>query len=168
MLSGLRQGAPFYVLYKNELKVAVGEVVSVSNPVPQFNAGILAQPKTTVDVRVRIGADTVDFQKLPSDQSIADFGGNGIVVSESRDAIMNEIDAYRKMSERALSETDRHRKIVAACGDMMAELNPQIRKEAEQATEIQNLKQAVSGMRSDMADMKSLITKMFNRKNKEE
>ena len=50
MLSGLRQGAPIYVLYKNELKTAIGEVVAVSNPVPQYgttyNAGILAQPKT--------------------------------------------------------------------------------------------------------------------------
>lgn len=172
MLSGLRQGAPIYVLYKNELKTAIGEVVAVSNPVPQYgttyNAGILAQPKTVVDVRVRIGSETVDFQKLPADQSIADFGPNGIVISETRDGILAEIDAYQKRSETALAETPRHEQIIAACKSMRSELDPAIRKEAEQTAEIANLKKGMADMRDDLADIKALLSKSLNRKLKEE
>lgn len=172
MLSGLRQGAPIYVLYKNDLKVAVGEVVSVSNPVPQFgttySAGMLTQPKSTVDVRARIGTETVDFQKLPAEQTIADFGTNGVVISESKDAILNEIDAYKKVSERALADVDRHRKTVAACDAMLADLNPQIKREAEQSAEIESLKQGMANLRDDLTDIKALLSKALNRKNKED
>ena len=172
MLSGLRQGTPIYVLYKNELKVAVGEVVSVSNPVPQFGttytAGVLAPPKMTVDVKVRIDGETVDFQKLPADQTIADFGPNGVVVSESKDAILNEIDGFKKLSERALADIPKHQQIVKGCEQMLCDLNPQIRKDNEQAQEILNLKQGMSELRDDLADIKALLSKSINRKTKDE
>lgn len=171
MLSGLRQGAPIYVLYKNELKTAIGEVVAVSNPVPQYgttyNAGILAQPKTVVDVRVRIGSETVDFQKLPADQSIADFGPNGIVISETRDGILAEIDAYQKRSETALAETPRHEQIIAACKSMRSELDPAIRKEAEQAAEIATLKEQLSGMSEQIAALTGMLSKSLGKKKEE-
>ena len=172
MLSALRQGTPIYVLYKNELRVAVGEVVSVSTPVPQFGttytAGILAQPKMTVDIKVRFGSDTVDFQKLPSDQTIADFGPNGIVISESRDAILNEIDGFKKLSERALADRPRHEQIVEACSRMQAELNPAIKREAEQADEIARLKKGMAELTDSMEDIKGMLAKALKSKAKED
>jgi hypothetical protein len=54
MFSGLRQNGLFYILEKGEdLKLRIGQVVSVSNPQPKYNqfgaGGFAAQPEMTVD-----------------------------------------------------------------------------------------------------------------------
>ena len=165
MLSGLRAGTPLYVLYKNEPRMAIGEVLSVSNPIPQFGstyqAGVLMPPKTTVDIKVRLNGEEVTFQKLPSDQSAADFGGSGVVVSESREAILNEIEGFKKLSEKALQDVDRHKHIIVECNKMLGDLNPQVKREAEQAREI-------AGMKGDIASIKDMLAKVLNYKNKED
>lgn len=173
MFQGLRASSPFYILYKNEPRVAIGEVISVSNPVPQFGAtayqnGLMTTPKSFVDIKVRVGEEVLDLQKLPADSTIADFGGNGMVVSESREAIINEVDGFKKASERVLADVGRHRKIVSECDKMLSELSPQLKREAEQAEEIENLKQGMGNLRDDLADIKALLSKALNRSPKKE
>lgn len=154
MFQSLRKGTPLYILYKNEPKLAIAEVVSVSDPIPQFGTtyqnGLIAPPKSFVDIQASVGTETINLQNMPADVSIADFGNTGMVVSESRDQMMNEIDAFRTASARALGEVDRHKNIVAKCEEMIASLNPHIAKEVEQAKEIE-------GLKSDIAEIKSLL-----------
>lgn len=160
MFQGLRPAAPIYLLYKAEPRIVIGEVVSVSNPMPQFNStyqnGVLMPPKAYVDIKVRIADETVDLQKLPADASIADFG-NGMVVSESRDAIANEINGFKMSSQRALDEMERHKHVVSQCDMMLSELNPQLKKEAEQSAEIENLKQGMAELQGSLADLKGML-----------
>lgn len=168
MFQGLRGSAPLYILYKSVPKIVVGEVVSVSNPVPQFGnityqSGTLVPPKNVVDVKVMVDGEVMDFQKLPADASIADFGVNGIVVSESRDAIINEISGFKKVSEKALADVERHQTIVAECDKMLATLNPQLQREAEQAEEIENLKRGMADLRGDMSDIKGMLSQALGR-----
>ncbi len=163
MLSGLRVGTPLYVLYKNEPRVAIGEVLSVSNPAPVFGTtyqnGMIMPPKSTVDVKVKINGEDVTFQKLPSDQSVADFGNSGIVISESREAIITEIEGLRKLSEKSLQERTKHEHIIEECEKMMGELNPQAKREAAQAQEI-------ASMKGDISTIKGLLTQLLNQKEK--
>lgn len=168
MFQGLRVGSPIFLLSKSEPKIDIAEVVSVGNPTPQYNAasfqnGNFMPPTNTVDVKVRIGEQVIDLQKLPAEQSIADFGTAGMVVSENRDAIINEIDAFKKLSLRALEDVDRHKHVVKECDVMLASLNPHLKKEAEQAEEIANLKQGMADLRDDMTDIKGMLTKALNR-----
>lgn len=172
MFQGLRESSPFYILYKADPRLVVGEVVSVSNPVPQFGnipyqAGSILPPKSYVDVKVSVGSETMDFQKLPADAVIADFGANNVVVSESKDAILNEIMGFRKVSEKALSETEHHKHVVTECDKMLMDLNPQIRKEAEQAEEIDNLKKGLEDLRGCMVDLKGMLSQALGRNSKD-
>ena len=102
MFSNLRIGTPLYILHKQDPKLEIGEVTFVSQPAPQFGTTYtsgypMPAPKMLVDVKIKSpGGEVVDLQKLPADLSIADFG-NGMVVSESRDAIYNEIDAISEL-----------------------------------------------------------------------
>ena len=123
-------------------------------------------PKNVVDVKVSINGESVDFQKLPADASIADFGSNGIVVSESRDAIINEISGFKKASERVLADVERHQHIVAECDTMLTLLNPQLKREAEQAEEIENLKRGMSDLRGDMNDIKGMLAQALKHSSK--
>ena len=164
MFQGLRAAMPFYILYKTEPRVAIGEVVGCSNPTQSFNAFQPSFPARTIDVKVRVGSEEIDFKQLPAESVIADYGGSGIVVSDSREAIMNEVAALSKTSENALADMDRHRHIVSECAAMLQELSPQLKREAEQTAEIENLKR-------DLSDIKEMLSKALgggSKKTKEE
>lgn len=165
MFQSLRTGTPFYVLNKIEPKLMIGEVVSVGLPVPQFGAtfqnGIMAAPKNTVDVKVKLDGKDVDFQKLPAEVCIADFGDSGMVVSESKDAVLAEIESMRTISQRAIEELPKHEAIVAESGRMIAALNPSVAREAEQAREIESLK-------SELSDIKAMLSKALGHDSKED
>lgn len=158
MFQNLRGGMPFYILYKNEPKLSVGEVVSVGKPMQKFGTvyenGIMSLPKYELDVKVSIAGEVVELKQLPAEQSIADFGTSGMVVSDNKDAILNEIDAFESFSQRALNDVERHKRNIEECGRMKSVLNPQIAKEAEQAREIETLK-------NDMADIKAMLSKVL-------
>ena len=165
MLYGLRQGAPLYVLYKTSPKVETLEVVSVSNPVPQFptyTAGApVSQPMRIGDIQARRGDETVKCEKGPADVPIADFGPtSGIVLSESRDAILSEIASLKKASERALAEESKHRHIVTECEKMEKELNPALVKEAENTQRLDNLEQRLDGLTNGMASLDGTLSEI--------
>lgn len=167
-----------YVLYKEgEPHLEICEVVSRTEPVPQFgnttyNAGYQMPmgQKMTVDVKVKNGnGEVIDFQKLPADLVIADFGSNGIVISESREAMQAEIAAMQKASVSVLDSVEKHKRIVELCDSFMAELNPQVKQEAERSKELERLKSEVSDLRGDLIDIKGMIAKALNnRKSKED
>lgn len=152
---------PFYILYKNEPKVSVGEVISCSNPIQPFNVYQPTFPPKTVDVKVKVGEESIDFRQLPAESVIADYGGNGVVVSDNRDAIINEVAALSRMSEKALEDVGRHQHVVAECTSIMKDLNPQLRREAEQSEEIENLKR-------DLTDIKAMLSKALGHSSKKE
>lgn len=166
MFSNLRIGTPLYVLHKNEPQLEVGEVTFVSQPTPQFgttyNAGYpMPAPKMLVDVKIKSANGDVELQKLPAELSIADFG-NGMVISESREAICNEVDTMRKASIRVIESVEQHKGIVDKCDALLAELNPQIKQEVERTKEFDSLKQEVGGLKDNLLELKDMLSKLLN------
>ena len=162
MLSGLRQGAPIYVLNKNQFKVSVGQVVSVTpySPKPgeflqSFNMGY-PQPRF-VDIAAVVDGGNVNFSRINGDASVADQGNDGVFISETREAVLTEISAMRSASERALEQVDMHRKVVAECDRLSMELNPELRREQEQSREIASL-------RNDLNEMKNMLASLLGAK----
>lgn len=171
MFQSLREGTPLYVLHKNEPKVEQGEVISVTPPVPQFgqttfNAGIMAQQSMTVDVKIKSGEKTIELQKLPATMSIADYG-NGLVVSENSDAILNEISVLKNNSQRVIDSVEQHKEMVRKCDALLEELNPQIRKEAERSREMEAISNRVGGLESSMKRIEEMLSRSLEHKTKE-
>lgn len=165
MLYGLRQGAPLYVLYKGEPKLEILEVVSVSNPVPQFptyTAGIpSAQPSRIVDIQARRGSETVKFEKVPADVVIADFGPtSGIVLSESRDAILAENDALMKAGERAVEAHPHNVHVVEECKKIAMQLNPALAQEQQNLQRLNTMEQRLDGLTNGMTNLEGLLSEV--------
>ena len=163
MLSGLRNGTPVFVLYKNEPRLTTGKVVSVSNQYPQFNP---QQPLAigqgpVVEMTVEIDGKNETFPRIPLSSSIAEFPDKGIVLSETKDGITNEIRTIRAASETALSQIDAHRQLIESCDKLLLELNP------EQG-EIAALKSQVAEMSTQLAALAGMLSKSFDKKPKEE
>lgn len=165
MFSGLRQNSLFYILEKGEtLNLKVGQVVSVSNPQPKYNQyptmQPYTQPETTVDVKVKVGDDVMDFQKLPSNLSIANFGQSGMVVSESKEAMSAEVEAMLRNSNEILDSIPYHKKVITCCDDMLRQLNPQFAKEKEQEEKIGVLEQKMGGIENTLSQMMGMLSEV--------
>lgn len=172
MLSGLRPGSPVYVLYKNEPRFAVGKVTQVSNQYPpQFNLQHPLQQNNLsmmVDLSVEVDGKTEVCPRIPLSSSIAEFPDKGIILSETRDGLANEISAIRGASQTALEQVNAHKHIVETCDQLLLELNPQLKHEQEQAGKIARLEEQITGMSEQIANLTGLLSKSLNKKTKEE
>lgn len=168
MFSGLRANSIFYVLDKGqEPKLTIGQVVSVSNPVPKFPTyqpgQYNPQPmETTVDVKVKMPDGEAEFKQLPANGQIANSGE--VVVSESREAMIAEVEAMLRHSKEVLASRDYHEKVVTNCEQIMCMLNPQIAKDREQEKKIESLETEVSGMKGTLSNIETMLQKALSKK----
>lgn len=171
MLSGLRQGTPVYVLYKNEPRFAVGKVAQVSNQYPpQFNFQQPINPNTMgmmVDLSIEVDGKTETYPRIPINSSIAEFPDKGVILSETRDGIVNEINVIRNASQTAIDQVDLHRRIIASCDQLLLDLNPQLKHDQEQASKIARLEEQLAGMSEQIAAMTGLLSKSLGKKKEE-
>ena len=166
MLSGLRPGTPVFVLNKNELRFRNGKVVSVSNQYPQYNFQQPLNPGNgpVVDMAIEIDGKAETFPRIPLNSTIAEFPDKGVIISETRDGIINEVNVIRGASQTALDQVDAHKRVIASCDQLLFDLNPQLRKDQEQAQEIANLKQQLAGMSDQIAALTGMLSKSLGKK----
>lgn len=171
MFSALRSGSPFYILEKtDEPKLKIGSVVSVSQPQPKFANSFIPNQQFSemvVDVVVKVGEDEIKFEKLPSNLSIANFGQNGVVVSESKEAMNTEVESMLRTSKQIIESVPYHEKVVSVCDVMLRELNPQFAKEKEQEEKIASLESKVGGMEGKLDHIANMLSLALNAKKKE-
>jgi hypothetical protein len=161
MFSGLRQGSLFFILEKGEeLTLKIGQVVSVSNPQPKYNQfsvqPTFTQPEMVVDVKVKIGEETVDFKQLGANMNIANSGN--VVVSDSKEAMSMEVESLLRNSKQIIESVPYHEKVVVSCDSMLRELNPQFAKEKEQEEKIDALEEKMGGIESTLNQMMGLLS----------
>lgn len=154
MFKDLRINSPFFIFDKGDkVSLQVGTVVAVSQPtvkpVSNFNPGFQFQTEYVVDVRVKAGDSTLNFNQLPANMAIADFPSNGnqkIVVSSSRDLIRTEIETTMAGSKAILDSVGKHEAAVQECEKILQDINPSFAKEKEKDEEIRNLREQVASM----------------------
>lgn len=166
MFSALRQGYTVYVLEKGEtLSIKIGQVESVTQPRPKYSTfnpsiGFNANMETIVDIIVRIDNEKKEFIGIPSNLSIHSYGN--YVISESKDAMINEVESMLQSSKSVIESVDYHKKVITACEDILKQLNPAFAKEQERDGVIDNLKNEVESLRKDIAKMTALLSKAEN------
>lgn len=157
MFQNLRTGAPLYVLDKNTPQVVIYDVVKVSEIRTKMDTHTptMWPPRTTnvVDITVKNESQNVTFREIPADLTVYDYGETGVVMSENREAILAEIENFKSVSQRALSEVERHRKNVELCDSMLMALNPKAKEEAERAKEFSTIKDEVAEIKKMMAEL---------------
>ena len=161
MFQGLRQNGLFYILEKgDDLKLRVGQVVSVSNPQPkygQFNTPTFgSQPEMTVDIRVKVDEETMDFKQLSANASIANSGN--VVVSDSKEAMSAEVEGLLRTSKGILESIPYHERVIASCDAILRDLNPSFKKEKEQEEKMTMLEGEVMGIKDTLGEMMNMLS----------
>lgn len=165
MFSNIRQDGIIYVLDKTNIpKLLVGRVSAVSNPVPKYsttyNPIVPGGIETTVDISVNIDGKTYDFKKVPSNASI--YGENGVVISESKEAMNAEVEAMQANSRKIIESVDFNKQVIESCDGIIAQLNPNIAKDKENDKKISDLEKQVASMNSALSDMNDMLKKLIN------
>jgi hypothetical protein len=161
MFQGVRQNGLFYILEKgDDLRLRIGQVVSVSNPQPkygQFNTPSFGgQPEMTVDIRVKVDEETMDFKQLNANSSIANSGN--VVVSDSKEAMSAEVEGLLRTSKAILDSIPYHEKMLGACDNILRDLNPSFKKEKEQEEKMSMLEGEVIGIKDTLNEMMGLLS----------
>lgn len=162
MFQGLTQGATVQVLYRNIPRVADGRVISISTHMPTFNPqqpmAMMNGPVT--DITVQIGNETIPFAGLPANGVVANFPEKGLFLATDRSAVLREVEAMAAASRQVLESVPAHQKMVSDCEALLIELNPELKKDAEQTREMASL-------RNEVAELKDLLRAALEQTKKE-
>lgn len=161
MFSGLRQNNLFYILEKGEdLNLKIGQVISVSNPQPKYNqfntTNAFSQPEMVVDVKVKVGEESLDFKQLNANMNIANSGN--VVVSDSKEAMSAEVESLLRNSKQIIESVPYHERVVSSCDVMLRELNPAFAKEKEQEEKIGALEQRMGHIDGKLEKVLELLS----------
>ena len=89
-----------------------------------------------------------------------------MVVSESRDAMVAEVENMMRTSKEVLESVDYHRNALEACESIMCSLNPRLAEEREQREKIETLERKLGGIEDTVGDMRELLLKALNKVSK--
>ena len=163
MFQGLRQGALLYILDKRKQELQIAQVVSVSNPMPRYQAAtqpnMLGGIEQVVDVSVMTTSGQTDYKQLPAMLSVANFQNDGVVLTDNREAMTNEIESMCRASQSVLASVPYHQSVVSKRDDMLMQLNPELAKSKQQEAEIANLNAKIASMEGMMSRMEALLSK---------
>lgn len=160
MFNGLRQGATLYILSKADRPtLELAQVVSVSNMRPKQNAQFGQYGlEQVVDVTVNQKTGQETYNDLPAQGNIANYRSEGVVVSDSKEAMLSEVMAMEKTSSDILSSIEYHQNVVESCHEMQLVLNPQLAKDKEYNDRLGALEDSMNSMSSVLKDIKSMLS----------
>ena len=166
MFQSLRNNQNFYILTKGvQPRLDIGTVTSVSVPQLKFSSipqGLGAQP---VDISVLVNGSQQQFQRLPANKEIADFGdgfGN-IVVSTSKEAMNNELSILKMASEDHIKRVDEERQKVLAYEAILQQLNPEYAEKQKQEAEIVQLKNQIQAITQTNSNLEKMMSELLSK-----
>lgn len=169
MFQSLRNNQNFYILTKGvQPRLDIGTVTSVSVPQLKFSSipqGLGTQPEYVVDISVLVNGSQQQFQRLPANKEIADFGdgfGN-IVVSTSKEAMNNELSILKMASEDHIKRVDEERQKVLAYEAILQQLNPEYAEKQKQEAEIVQLKNQIQAITQTNSNLEKMMSELLSK-----
>ena len=142
----LRNNHQIYILHKDSTPtLEMGKVTHVSIPVPKYGTNSMYND-LVLDITAEIEGKATNFQKLPANSDIADFGNN-IVVAVSKEAMNSEVMSMKQRSVDILNSIEQHRSIINGCDEILQVLNPEIAEKQRQEQENKALREEINSLK---------------------
>ena len=160
MFQGLSQGATIPVFYKNIPRISEGRVVSVNTHMPVYNPqqpmAIMNGPVT--DITVQVGEETIPFAGLPANGVMADFPSRGLFIATDRSAIQREVELACSNLRQDLDSYPAKKKLLEGYEALKLEVNPELKKDAQHAKEIESIRTQVAAMDDKFDRLMSMLS----------
>ena len=142
----LRNNHQIYILRKDVTPVLeIGKITNVSVPVPKYGNTSMYND-LVLDITADVDGKSTNFQKLPANSEIADFG-NSLVVATSKDAMNSEVMSLKQRSLDIINSVEQHRSIIQGCDEILQTLNPEIAEKQRQEQENKALREEINSLK---------------------
>lgn len=161
MFSSMRPGSTIYILDKSEKPVVkIGHVENVTQPramYPTYNPALSfgTNMQTVVDIAVKVDNEKKDIIGIPSNETL--YSKGDFVISETREAMISEVDAMLQNSKNVLDSIDKHKMIIESCEDILKDLNPIYAKDKERDSIIEDLSSKVNNMQNVLTRLEAFL-----------
>lgn len=156
MFSALNQGSLIHILDKTDgLKYKVGEVIGVTQT-NNFNAPIgtssFPNLNNQIKIKVKVDGNVVDYPEVLSTASIASYNNGNVIISETKEAILSQIETIVQASKNYLSEefVNQQKTNINEGEAILKKLSPQFAKDKERDVRIDSLDTKVTSMESKL------------------
>lgn len=158
MFANLKQGSQLYILHPSVSTpyVEVGIVETTTNAIPMVYYPNL--PTYPMDMTVKVGDKSIPLQRLPTNAESATVtasDGESIIIACSKDAINNEVELMKQKSIEVVNSVEFHKSRIAACDNLIKQLNPEMAEKEAQAKEINDLKAQLSEMNKLLNELRT-------------
>ena len=142
----LRNNHQIYILHKDTMPtLEIGKITNVSVPIPKYgNTSMYTD--LILDITADVDGRSTNFQKLPANSEIADFGNN-IVVAVSKEAMNSEVTSMKQRSLDILNSIEQHQSIIKGCDEILHILNPEIAEKERQEQENKALREEINSLK---------------------
>ena len=142
----LRNNHKIYILHKDvNPTLEIGKVTHMSVPVPKYGNTSMYND-LVLDITAEVNGNPTNFQKLPANSEIADFGNN-VVVAVSKEAMSNEVASMKQRSMDILNSIEQHQSIICGCDEILQVLNPEIAEKQRQEQENKALREEINSLK---------------------
>ena len=90
---------------------------------------------------------------MPASNSIADFGPNTLVLSDTKDSLINYVKSLRQESKNIVDSYPRHQELIPQYDQVLQDLDPGLANE----NVVKELRDQVSTMQSQFAEVLALL-----------
>ena len=154
----LRNNHQIYILHKDVIPtLEIGKITNVSVPVPKYGNTSMYND-LVLDITADVDGKPTNFQKLPANSEIADFG-NSLVVAVSKEAMNNEVTSMKQRSLDILNSIEQHQSIIKGCDEILQILNPEIAEKQRQEQENKALREEINSLKEMFSEFMNQFKK---------
>ena len=162
MFSTLSKGNVLYGLdIRDKIKwftASIKEIVPVYGKSTPNMFGQL--PELRLNITVDINGEQREFQQVPSNNAIADFGDKAFVIADNKDSLYNYIKTLSQQSEQIVESAPYHESLIPQYKDVMNDLIPG----SAGSDEVKELKNEVGSLKAQLAEAISLLKERTSKK----
>ena len=109
MFSALNQNSALHIITKtnNKIEYKLGRVESVTAPTIAPYGGYNS---STVNINVSVDGAVQTFKNVPSALSVANFKNDGLIISETKEGLIPELDNIIQASQLAIDSYEDNKK----------------------------------------------------------
>jgi len=155
MFLNLSKGNVLYGLDRRDgLKWFTASIEKVSPSIPRMTQSTFGQvPELTVDIVALINGEQKEFKQVPSNNAIADFGPDSIILADNSDSLFNYVNSLLLTSENIVNSADKHKELIPQYKKVLSELKPGTANDEV----VTQLKEEVGSLKSQLAEAISLL-----------
>lgn len=160
MFGALREGSTLYVLDKTSSPVLkIGRVETTTHPTG-FSTMPYVQPMAqTFDVIVKYDDGTSDkFEQMNTQNSVAVYGK--AIVTETRELMLQEIDAMERESKRVIESVDYHKSVLQSVDKMKIVLSPEFAEKVETEKRLSTLEHGLGSIEQSQKAIMDMLSKL--------